>query len=133
MGGGRNRHFCTVPFFLLDATLSSVPSGADTTFLDCCRTIGRVSAPSGSSGTSVRRFSHSILLLRRGGAGNNGGCAAALGRGCVSFVGSIYGTLGLDSCGAGGGLGGRKAVRIGLSAFRYYCFNWYRRCLVVVP
>ncbi len=33
----------------------------------CHRTIGRVSAASGGSGTSVRRFPHSILLLRRGG------------------------------------------------------------------
>ena len=67
MGSGRNRRFGVVPFFLPDIALSSVPSGADTTLFACHRTIGRVSAASGGSGTSVRRFPHSILLLRRGG------------------------------------------------------------------
>ena len=62
-----------------------------------------------------------------------GGCrAVALGSGGVSFVGSVHGTLGVDSYGVGGGLGGRKAMRIELSAFRHNRFNRYRRCFVVV-
>ena len=99
----------------------------------CHRTIGRVSAASGGSGTSVRRFPHSILLLRRGWPDHNGCRAVALGSGGVSFVGSVHGTLGVDSYGVGGGLGGRKAMRIELSAFRHNRFNRYRRCFVVVP
>lgn len=98
----------------------------------CHRTIGRVSAASGGSGTSVRRFPHSILLLRRGWSGHNGCRAVALGSGGVSFVGSVHGTLGVGSYGVGGGLGGRKAMRIELSAFRHNRFNRYRRCFVVV-
>ena len=66
MGSGRNRCFGVVSFFLPDIALSSVPSGADTALFACHRTIGRVSAASGGSGTSVRSFPHSILLLRRG-------------------------------------------------------------------
>ena len=50
----------------------------------------------------------------------------------VSFVGSVHGTLGVGSYGVGGGLGGRKAMRIELSAFRHNRFNRYRRCFVVV-
>lgn len=57
----------------------------------------------------------------------------ALGSGGVSFVGSVHGTLGVDSYGVGGGLGGRKAMRIELSAFRHNRFNRYRRYFVVVP
>ena len=38
-----------------------------------------------------------------------------------------------DSYGVGGGLGGRKAMRIELSAFRHNRFNRYRRYFVVVP
>lgn len=98
----------------------------------CHRTIGRVSAASGGSGTSVRRFPHSILLLRRGWSGHNGCRAVALGSGGVPFVGPVHGTLGVDSYGVGGGLGGRKAMRIELSAFRHNRFNRYRRCFVVV-
>ena len=109
MGSGRNRRFGVVPFFLPDIALSSVPSGADTALFACHRTIGRVSAASGGSGTSVRRFPHSILLLRRGWSGHNGCRAVALGSGGVSFVGSVHGTLGVGSYGVGGGLGGRKA------------------------
>ena len=56
----------------------------------------------------------------------------AVGSGGVSFVGSVHGTLGVDSYGVGGGLGGRKAMRIELSAFRHNRFNRYRRCFVVV-
>ena len=52
--------------------------------------------------------------------------------GGVSFVGSVHGTLGVDSYGVGGGLGGRKAMRIELSTFRHNRFNRYRRCFVVV-
>ena len=89
MGSGRNRRFGVVPFFLPDIALSSVPSGADTALFACHRTIGRVSAASGGSGTSVRRFPHSILLLRRGWSGHNGCRAVALGSGGVSFVGSV--------------------------------------------
>ena len=132
MGSDRNRRFGVVPFFLPDIALSSVPSGADTTLFACHRTIGRVSAASGGSGTSVRRFPHSILLLRRGWSGHNGCRAVALGSGGVSFVGSVHGTLGVGSYGVGGGLGGRKAMRIELSAFRHNRFNRYRRCFVVV-
>ena len=50
----------------------------------------------------------------------------------VPFVGPVHGTLGVDSYGVGGGLGGRKAMRIELSAFRHNRFNRYRRCFVVV-
>ena len=39
----------------------------------------------------------------------------------------------VGSYGVGGGLGGRKAMRIELSAFRHNRFNRYRRCFVVVP
>ena len=109
MGSGRNRRFGVVPLFLPDIALSSVPSGADTALSACHRTIGRVSAASGGSGTSVRRFPHSILLLRRGWSGHNGCRAVALGSGGVSFVGSVHGTLGVGSYGVGGGLGGRNA------------------------
>lgn len=105
--------------FFFRIALSSVPSGADTALFACHRTIGRVSAASGGSGTSVRRFPHSILLLRRGWPDHNGCRAVALGSGGVSFVGSVHGTLGVDSYGVGGGLGGRKAMRIELSAFRH--------------
>ena len=122
MGSGRNRCFGVVSFFLPDIALSSVPSGADTALFACHRTIGRVSAASGGSGTSVRRFPHSILLLRRGWPDHNGCRAVALGSGGVSFVGSVHGTLGVDSYGVGGGLGGRKAMRIELSAFRHNRF-----------
>lgn len=75
---------------------------------------------------------HSILLLRRGWSGHNGCRAVALGSGGVSFVGSVHGTLGVGSYGVGGGLGGRKAMRIELSAFRHNRFNRYRGCFVVV-
>lgn len=64
---------------------------------------------------------------------HNGCRAVALGSGGVSFVGSVHGTLGVDSYGVGGGLGGRKAMRIELSAFRHNRFNRYRRYFVVVP
>ena len=129
----KEQRFGVVPFFLPDIALSSVPSGADTALFACHRTIGRVSVASGGSGTFVRRFPHSILLLRRGWSGHNGCRAVALGSGGVSFVGSVHGTLGVGSYGVGGGLGGRKAMRIELSAFRHNRFNRYRRCFVVVP
>ena len=40
--------------------------------------------------------------------------------------------MGRWAYGVGGGLGGRKAMRIELSAFRHNRFNRYRRCFVVV-
>ena len=78
-------------------------------------------------------FLTQFFLLRRGWSGHNGCRAVALGSGGVSFVGSVHGTLGVGSYGVGGGLGGRKAMRIELSAFRHNRFNRYRRCFVVVP
>lgn len=73
------------------------------------------------------------FITKGGGPTINGCRAVALGSGGVSFVGSVHGTLGVDSYGVGGGLGGRKAMRIELSAFRHNRFNRYRRCFVVVP
>ena len=59
----------------------------------------------------------------------------------VAYVDRVAGDLskhfgdvvGVDSYGVGGGLGGKKTMRIELSAFRHNRFNRYRRCFVVVP
>ena len=93
MGSGRNRCFGVVSFFLPDIALSSVPSGADTALFACHRTIGRVSAASGGSGTSVRRFPHSILLLRRGWPDHNGCRAVALGKMCIRDRQTVVGVM----------------------------------------
>ena len=132
-GSGRNRCFGVVSFFFPDIALSSVPSGADTALLLATEPLaGYLRHPAALARLSGD-FLTQFFLLRRGWPDHNGCRAVALGSGGVSFVGSVHGTLGVDSYGVGGGLGGRKAMRIELSAFRHNRFNRYRRCFVVVP
>lgn len=132
MGSGRNRCFGVVSFFF--RILPYHLFHREQTQLFCL-------PPNHWPGIcGIRRLWHvcqeiSSLnsFITKGWPDHNGCRAVALGSGGVSFVGSVHGTLGVDSYGVGGGLGGRKAMRIELSAFRHNRFNRYRRCFVVVP
>ena len=95
-------------FFLPDIALSSVPSGADSSGLLATEPLaGYLRHPAALARLSGD-FLTQFFYYRRGGPDHNGCRCCCFGNGGVSFVGSVHGTLGVDSYSVGGGLGGRE-------------------------
>lgn len=118
-------------FFLPDIALSSVPSGADTALLLATEPLaGYLRHPA-----ALARLSGDFLtqFFYYEGGGPAIMAVVLLLWGVVVFrlLVSTW-DVGRGLYGVGGGLGGRKAMRIELSAFRHNRFNRYRRCFVVV-
>ena len=117
--GRQDRRFGVV-LFLPDTPIICSIGSRQLPLLLATEPLARYQA-SGSSGTSVREISSLNSFITKGWSAIMSCCC--FGSGGVSFVGPAHGTLGVDSYGVGGGLGGRKAIRIELSAFRHNHFN----------